>query len=188
MTEEIHGSDWWIAEQNRKAWRSTYQSRAVAERLLEPNREAITKARQALESVDEFVSPSMARSIQAEINLIREIGRDFGFVSEYTVRDALGLTGNEPLPPLFSVTYRGEAHYPAFLFEKDPDSPVKQKVRPFVAELAKLAEEYKWDAASVCYWFVTSTTWFPPGEAPVDYLDNPAKILTVFESAASVEW
>lgn len=188
MTEETQASDWLAVEQNRKAWRSAYQSRAVAERLLEPNQEAIRKARLALENVDEFVSPSMARSIQAEINLIREIGRDFGLVSEQSVRGALDLSGSDLLPKLFSVTYRGEELYPAFLFEKDPESPVRQKVRPFVAELAKLAEEYKWDAASVCYWFVTSTTWFPPGEAPVDYLDNPAKIITVFESAASVEW
>jgi hypothetical protein len=181
--------DWHYAEQARTAWQSAYQSRVLAEQMLELNDEAINKVRRALESVDEFVSPSLARSIQAEIIRIREIGRDYGLLPEHTVRAELDLSGTDPLPRLFAVSYREQKLYPAFLFEPSAESPNKRQVRPFVAELAKLADKHEWTESSMVHWLVSPTTWFAPGgEAPVDYLHEPAKILIAFESTAGIEW
>jgi hypothetical protein len=181
--------DWHYAEQARAAWQSAYQSRVLAEQMLEPNDDAINKVRRALENVDEFVSPSLVRSIQAEIIRVREIGRDYGLLPEHTVRAELDLSGTDPLPRLFGVTYRDEKLYPAFLFEPSAESPNKRQVRPFVAELAKLADKYKWGESSMVHWLVSPTTWFAPGgEAPVDYLHEPTKILIAFESTADIDW
>lgn len=181
--------DWHYAEQARTAWQSAYQSRMLGEQMLESNQDAINKVRRALESVDEFVSPSLVRSIQAEIIRVREIGRVYGLLPEHTVRAELELSYSKALPRLFGVTYREEKLYPAFLFEPATDSPGARQVRPFVAELAKLADEYKWQESSVVHWLVSPTTWFAPGgEAPVDYLHEPTKILIAFESTAGVEW
>lgn len=181
--------DWHYSEQARNAWRGAYQSRVLAERMLESNDDAIRKVRQALENVDEFASASLVRSIQAEIIRIREIGRDYGLLPEHTIRAELGLSGTEPLPRLFGITYRGEKLYPAFLFEPSAESPHKRQVRPFVAELAKLADEHKWSESSMVHWLVSPTTWFAPGgDVPVDYLHEPSKILIAFESTAGIEW
>lgn len=181
--------DWYYAELARSAWQSVYQSRVLGEQMLEPNNEAIRKVRAALEDVDDFVSPQMVRSIQAEILLTREIGRDYGLLPAHTVRAELDLNGAEPLPRLFSVTYREQKLYPAFLFEPAVGDPNKRQVRAFVAELAKLAEEYQWHDSSVVHWLVSPSTLFAPGGvAPIDYLHEPSKILTVFESHAGAQW
>lgn len=181
--------DWYSASEARTAWQRSYQSRMLGEQMLESNQDAINKVRRALESVDEFVSPSLVRSIQAEIIRVREIGRVYGLLPEHTVRAELDLSGTEPLPRLFAITYREQKLYPAFLFEPSAELPNKRQVRPFVAELAKLADEHKWGESSVVHWLVSPTTWFAPGgEAPVDYLHEPSKILIAFESTAGIEW
>lgn len=181
--------DWYYAAEARTAWQRSYQSRVLGEQMLEQNQDAIRKVRAALESVDEFVSPSLVRSLQAEVIRIREIGRDYGLLPEHTVRAELEIPSSKPLPRLFGVTYREQKLYPAFLFEPSKESQGARQVRPFVAELAKLADEHQWGESSVVHWLVSPTTWFAPGgEAPVDYLHEPSKILIAFESTAGIEW
>jgi hypothetical protein len=119
----------------------------------------------ALESVDAEVSPELASSVQATINLIRSIGRDYGLLTEDEVRVALGLAPRDALPLVFAVPYRGQDLYPAFLLEPAPDHADVQRVRPVVAELGKVADERGWDGTDVIFWLVSPTTWFTDGTA-----------------------
>lgn len=188
MTSDDLETTWPTAASVRSMWRSSFKSRVVAEAETELNRAAIDAVFRALENVQEFVSPQMARSIQAQINLTREIGRNYGLLSEFTVRDGLDLDSGVDLPRMFGVTYCGEKLYPGFLFEPSPDKPGKQRVKPFVDELAKLADEFDWDEESITHWLVAPTGYLPPGDLPVDHLDEVDLVLTIFKSHAGVQW
>lgn len=64
----------------------------------------------ALESVDGDVSRQLTRSVQAHINLVKRIGREFGLLTESEAQVVLG-GGNGPDLPGFRVRYRGETLY-----------------------------------------------------------------------------
>jgi hypothetical protein len=117
MTSDESSQEWPAAEQVKAAWRSSYQSRQDADAETVLNRAAIDAATRALENVQEFVSPAIARSIQAKINFIREIGRDYGLLTGFTVRAELDIDPNDPMPRMFGIPYCRQMHYPAFLFE-----------------------------------------------------------------------
>lgn len=188
MTSEETSQEWFAAEQVKTAWRSSYQSRESADAETVLNREAITAATQALETVEEFLSPQMARSIQARINFIREIGRDYGLLTAFAVRKDLDIDLKDPMPRMFGIVYRREMLYPAFLFEPSPDKPGKQRVKAVVAELAKLADKYEWDGEDVAFWLVSPTTLFAGDAKPVEYMNDPEKVLSAFENSAGVVW
>lgn len=183
MSSATSNQEWPAASQVRAAWSGAYQSRRN-----QNHEEAVKAAFLALENVDEFVSPEIARSVQATINRIRKIGRDYGLLTEEIVRSELDLTFGDVLPRLFSVTYREQKLYPAFLFESSSDKPGKQRVRPVVAELGKLADKYEWDDSSVAFWLVTPSTWFAPGDLPVDHINDTSRLLIAFESSVGVQW
>jgi hypothetical protein len=188
MTSDPSSQEWPAAEQVKAAWRSKYRSCEDAGTDKELDWEAIVAATQALETVDEFVSPAVARSIQARINFIREIGRDYGLLSGFAVREELDIDPHTPMPRMFGICYRREGLYPAFLFEPSPDLPGKQRIKPVVAELAKLADEYEWDDEDVAFWLVSPTSWLASGGKPVDYMDDVEKVLGAFRDSAGVEW
>lgn len=52
--------------------------------------ETIAALFRALESVEADVSPQLVRSVQATINEVKNIGREFGFLRAGEVREALG--------------------------------------------------------------------------------------------------
>jgi hypothetical protein len=153
----------------------------------EQRREATAAVFRALENVDADVSPQLARAVQATINLIRRIGRDYGLLTGDEVRAALGLVPGDVLPFVFAVPYRGRIQYPAFLFERAPGHVDVRRVRSVVAELGRLADEYGWDGTDVVFWLVSPTTWFADGGLPVDHFDEPDRVLAAFDSAAGAE-
>lgn len=137
----------------------------------------------ALESVDGDVSPQLARSVQAHINLVKQIGREFGLLTE---SEALVMLGGENAPDLpdFWVRYRGETLYPAFLFEPSPGREAPMRVRPLLKKLKEIADEYDWNCQSVVLWMTSPTTYFADEGRPVDHLHEPAKVVAAFEDAA----
>jgi hypothetical protein len=188
MSSGSPNQEWFAAEQVKAAWRSTFRSRKSAEADTELDLDAIHAATLALETVQEFVSPAIARSIQARINFIREIGRDYGLLTGYTVREALDIDSKHPMPRMFGITYCREMLYPAFLFEPSPNLPGKQRVKPVVTELVKLADEYEWDDEDVALWLASPTTFFAGDGKPVDYMDDTDKILAAFKDSADARW
>ena len=137
----------------------------------------------ALESVDGDVSPQLARSVQAQINLVKQIGREFGLLTESKAQVMLG-GGNAPDLPDFWVRYRGETLYPGFLFEPSPSREAPMRVRPLLNDLKEIASENGWSGQSVVFWMTSPTTYFVDQGRPVDHLHEPAKVVAAFEDAA----
>lgn len=82
----------------------------------------------ALEAVDAEVSPELACTVQATINVVKHIGREFGCLTESEALTALG-PGTEPEVHDFTLRYRGQTLYPLFLFEPSAGGSGKTKVR-----------------------------------------------------------
>jgi hypothetical protein len=145
--------------------------------------ELVAAVFRALESVDGDVSPQLARSVQARINVVKQIGREFGLLTESEAQAALGQGNAAALPELW-VRYRGETLYPGFLFEPSPGSDVPMRVRPLLKDLKEIASEYGWDGSAVVFWMTSPTTLFADQARPVDHLHEPAKVIAAFTDAA----
>lgn len=137
----------------------------------------------ALESVDGDVSPQLARSVQARINLVKQIGREFGLLTESEAQATLG-QGNSTDLPDFGVRYRGETLYPGFLFEPSPCREVPMRVRPLLKDLEKIAIEYGWEGHDIIFWMTSPTMWFADHGRPVDHLHEPTEVIAALTDAA----
>ncbi|MFS0717318.1 hypothetical protein ABC337_12850 [Arthrobacter sp. 1P04PC] len=133
--------------------------------------------------MDGDVSPQLARSVQAQINLVKQIGREFGLLTEDDAQAALGQVNATDLPD-FGVRYRGETLYPGFLFEPSPCGEVPMSVRPLLKDLKEIASEYGWSGQSTVFWMTSPTTYFADDGRPVDHLDEPARVIAAFTDAA----
>ncbi|TDK25832.1 hypothetical protein E2F48_11450 [Arthrobacter crusticola] len=56
--------------------------------------------------MDGDVSPQLARAVQARINLVKQIGREFGLLTESEAQAAIGQRNATDLPD-FAVRYHG---------------------------------------------------------------------------------
>jgi hypothetical protein len=137
----------------------------------------------ALESVDGDVSPQLARSVQATVNLVKQIGREFGLLTEGEAQATLGRGNATDLPDLW-VRYRGETLYPGFLFEPSPGGEVPMRLRPLLKDLKEIASEYGWSGQSIVFWMTSPTTLFADHGRPVDHLDEPAAVIAALTDAA----
>lgn len=136
----------------------------------------------ALENVDGDVSPQLARSVQAQINLLKQIGREFGLLTEDDVQAALGQVNATGLRD-FGVRYRGETLYPGFLLEPTGrEAPMR--VHPLLKDLKEIASEYGWSGQSIVFWMTSPTTLFADHGRPVDHLHEPAKVIAALTDAA----
>ena len=125
--------------------------------------------------------------MQATINAVKRVGREFGFLTASEVRDVLG-PGNEADALDFSLRYRGQELYPGFVVEPSCGGAGSMRVRPLMQDLKTIADEYSWDGADVVLWMTSPTTWFADGGRPVDHLDQPARVLAAFEDEAGAQW
>lgn len=141
----------------------------------------------ALESIDGDVSPQRARAVQARINLVKQIGREFGLLTESEAGAALG-QGDATDLPYFGVQYRGETLYPGFLFEPSPDPGAPMRARPLLKDLQTIAGECGWDGQDVVFWMTSPTTFFADDGRPVDHLHEPAKVIAALEDRAGGQW
>lgn len=149
--------------------------------------ETITALFCALETVDADASPELALTVQATINAIKPIGNEFGCLTESQALAALGPV-SAPEVHEFMLRYRGQNLYPLFLFEPSSRGAGQTKVRPFLKELKKIADGYRWTGSDVVLWMTAPTTWFADGRRPVDHLEEPARILAAFEDEAGRTW
>ena len=141
----------------------------------------------ALESIDGDVSPQLARRVQARINLVKQIGREFGLLTESEAQAALG-QGNATDLAYFGVQYRGETLYPGFLFEPAPGGGAPMRARPLLKDLKKIAGECGWDGQNVVFWMTSPTTFFADHGRPVDHLHEPAKVIAALTDQACGQW
>lgn len=149
--------------------------------------ETVAAVFRALESVDVDVSPQLARSVQATINAVKRVGREFGLLTESEAREALE-PGEDSNAYGFTLRYRGQTLYPGFLFESSPAGAGLMRVRPVIKDLKKIADEYGWSGSDVVLWMTSPTTWFTDQRRPVDHLDEHSRILAAFEDQAGAQW
>jgi hypothetical protein len=102
----------------------------------------------ALESAEANVSPQLVRSVQAKINAIKQIGLEFGFLTESEALAAIR-PGNDAEAHDFTLRYRGQTLYPRFLFERSPGGAELMRMRPLMKDLKKIAAEYGWNGSDV---------------------------------------
>ncbi|WP_156144192.1 hypothetical protein [Sinomonas humi] len=140
-----------------------------------------------MESIDGDVSPQLARAVQARINVVKQIGREFGLLTESEAQAALG-QGNATDLPYFGLQYRGETLYPGFLFERSPGGGAPMRVRPLLKDLKKIAGECGWDGQDIVVWMTSPTTWFADHGRPVDHLHEPAKVIAALTDQAGTQW
>lgn len=145
--------------------------------------ETIAALFRALESVEADVSPQLVRSVQATINEVKQVGREFGFLTASEVREALG-PEHEAEALDFSLRYRGQKLYPRFLFDPSPGGAGSLRVRPLMQDLKTIADKYGWNGSDIVLWMTSPTTWFADEGRPVDHLDEPARVLAAFEDEA----
>ena len=149
--------------------------------------ETVAALFRALEGVDADVSPQLARSVQATINAVKHIGREFGFLTESEALSALG-PDSDPDAHEFTLRYRSQTLYPRFLFESSPDGAGSMQMRPLMKDLKKIADEYGWNGSDVVLWMTSPTIWFADEGRPVDHFDEPARVLGAFEDEAADQW
>lgn len=125
--------------------------------------------------------------MQATINAVKHVGREFGFLTETEVRDVAGPKNSSDAHD-FALQYRGQELYPGFLFEPSSSGVGSMRVRPLMKDLKKIADEYDWNGRDIVFWMASPTTWFSDEGRPVDHLDEPARVIAAFKDAASAQW
>lgn len=141
----------------------------------------------ALESVEGNVSPQHVRSVQATINAVKRVGREFGFLSASEVRDVLG-DENDSDAQGFALRCRGQELYARFVFEPSSGGDGSMRVRLLMQDLKKIADDYGWDGKDVIFWVTSPTKRFADGGRPVDRLEEPVRVVAAFEDEAGVQW
>jgi hypothetical protein len=145
--------------------------------------ETVAALFRALESVEANVSPQLVRSVQARINVIKQIGREFGFLTESEALAAFR-PGEDAEAHDFTLRYRGQTLYPRFIFERSPGGAGLMRMRPLMKDLKKIANEYGWDGSDVILWMTSPTTLFADERRPVDHLDEPPRVIAAFDDQA----
>lgn len=125
--------------------------------------------------------------MQATINAVKRVGREFGFLTADEARDDLG-PEYEGDAHDFTMRYRGQALYPGFVFEPSSGGVGSMRVRPLKQDLKKIADEYGWDGQDAVFWMTSPSGGFAAGDRPVDHLDEPARVIAAFKNAAGAQW
>lgn len=148
--------------------------------------ETVAAVFRALESIDKNVSPQLARSVQARINAVKLIGREFGLLTESESAEVLGPGVDNDLH-YFTLRYRGQTLYPGFLFEPLPTGAGAKRMLPLLRDLKEIADKYKRDGSDVVFWLTSPSSWFADGGRPVDHLNEPSRVLAAFEDSVGTQ-
>lgn len=127
--------------------------------------ETVAAVFRALEGIDKNVSPQLARSVQARINAIKLIDREFGLLTESESEEVLGRSVDSALH-YFKLRYRGQTLYPGFLFESVPTCAGSKRMLPLLRDLKEVAVKYDRDGSDVVFWMTSPSSWFAGGGAP----------------------
>jgi len=145
----------------------------------------------ALDAVDVYTEPAVARAVQAERNLYDRIDAEFGLLTSAEVGRRLGSRSTAPRNlavttrrggALVAITRAHQTLYPGFQFGADG--------RPLavIRTLREVAGESQWSENGIVQWLCAPTTYLD-GLRPVDLLaSDPDRIVDVARRAWNVEW
>jgi hypothetical protein len=131
-------------------------------------------------------SPQMVRALAATKQFWDEIGKEFGLLtlSVFSSRiqaDPAEITQRHAARKILMVSLQGFSYFPGFQLDS------ADKVRPVIPELLQIASGLKSDDNDVAMWLCCRTGYLN-GRRPVDFFDEPAKIVTAARNAWGVEW
>lgn len=162
---------------------------AAAARDLEVTRRNVAALGEAVHAAGLGASPELARAVQAQQNLFDRIGAEFGLLTSAQVADRIGSRATarrnaaaaaRGAGRLLGLRRGGYLLYPGFQFDA-------HGIRPVIARLRGVAEEYGWDETSVIEWLASPTTYLG-GVRPVDVLGEPEQVLSAARAAFGVSW
>lgn len=159
----------------------------VAQRI----RESAAALGDALDAVQVYAEPAVARAVQAERNLYDRIDAEFGLLTSAEAGRRLGSRSTAPRNlavatrrkgALLALTRGHQTLFPGFQFGADG--------RPLavIRTLRDLADETRWSENSVVQWLCAPTTYLS-GQRPVDLLANsPERVVDAARRAWTVQW
>lgn len=161
---------------------------AVVKDLAQTRRNVAALGR-AIHAAHLTASPALAAATQAQQNLYDALAAEFGLLTSTEVGERLGsravakrnVAGAARSEGRLLALRRGRyLLYPGFQFDATG-------IRPVIAELRGIGDEYDWDDASLIEWLLSPTTYLG-GLRPVDVIDEPDRLLTVARAAFGVSW
>ena len=146
---------------------------------------------EAIDAVQVYTEPAVARAVQAERNLYDRIDAEFGLLTSAEAGRRLGSRSTAPRNlavatrrggALLAITRGHQALYPGFQF--GPDG----RPLPVIRSLRELAADVGWLESSVVQWLCAPTTYFD-GRRPVELLaTEPDRVLDVARRDWTIEW
>ena len=154
-------------------------------------RESATALGDALDAVQVYTEPAVARAVQAERNLYDRIDAEFGLLTSAETGRRLGSRSTAPrnlavttrrTGALLAVTRGHQMLFPGFQFGADG------RPLPVIRVLRDLADEAQWSENGVVQWLCVPTTYL--GELrPVDLLaSDPDRVVDAARRAWNVQW
>ena len=144
---------------------------------------------EAIRSAQAPASPALAAAAQARENLYDSIEEEFRLLSSAQAGEAMGSRSNTSRNLAAKARSEGRALaltrgrytlFPGFQF-------TESGLRPVIADLRKLGEEYGRTETGLIQWLMSPTTYLH-GKRPVDVIDDPEKLLEVAQRSFGVEW
>jgi hypothetical protein len=154
-------------------------------------RESAAALGSALDAVQVYTEPAVARAVQAERNLYDRIDAEFGLLTSAEAGRRLGSRSAAPRN-LAAATHRkgtllaiARGHqmlFPGFQF--GPDG----RPLPVVRSLRDLADEAQWSENGIVQWLCAPTTYLG-GLRPVELLTSePDRVVDAARQAWTVQW
>lgn len=143
----------------------------------------------AIDSAAVSSSAPMARATQARHNLYAAIEAEFGMLTSAEAGEHMGSRSAASRNLALAARREGRllglsrgryAVFPGFQFDAEG-------LRPVIATLIGLGEEFGWTEAGLVQWLMAPTTYLGD-RRPVDVLDDEAELIAVARAAFGVEW
>ncbi|TSE00434.1 hypothetical protein FOS14_08440 [Skermania sp. ID1734] len=146
---------------------------------------------EAIDAVQVYTEPAVARAVQAEYNLYDRIDAEFGLLSSAETGRRLGSRSTAPRNlaaasrrqgALVAIARGNHILFPGFQFDRDG------RPLPVIRQLRDLASEAGWSEAGIVQWLCAPTTYLN-GRRPVDLLaTDPERVLETARRSWTVQW
>lgn len=154
-------------------------------------RESAAALGEALDAVQVYTEPAIARAVQAERNVYDRIQAEFGLLTSAEAGRRLGSRSTAPRNlavatrrngALLAIMRRHQMLFPGFQFGEDG------RPLPVIRVLRDLADETEWSESGVVQWLCAPTTYLG-GLRPVDVLaSDPDRVVDTARRAWTVQW
>lgn len=156
---------------------------------MESIRRSVAALGDALQALNIDLSPSMVKAVAQQVRRREALAAEFGLLTSAEAGERMGSRAVAKRNAAAAARSEGRLvalkHgryflYPGFQFDE-------QGIRPVIAELKAVADEYGWDEASLIAWIMSPTTYLG-GKRPVDVLDDRDLVVKTARDDMGVVW